>query len=387
MGSRTDFLPTLTQGVALCGLLAGAMAAPLAECATTSQFGVLADGRPVYQYTLRNRSGTEAHVISLGATLRALTLRDRRGQLVDVVLGYDTLPEYVAGRGYLGATIGRYANRIANAELPLNGKTYRLVANNGAHTLHGGASGFSSGLWERNGGDGESVRLKFVSADGDQGFPGELTAWVTYTLTDANELKISYEARTPATTVVNFTNHSYFNLGGAGVGDVLAQTFAVRANAYTPADSQGIPTGEIASVSGTAFDFREPKTLGERLKAVRDPNASRQPGFDVNLVLTDVAQGLRPAARLQDPTTGLRLEVLTTEPGLQLFTPNFPRGFLTGKGGRDYGGAAALCFEPQHFPDSPHFAHFPTTVLEPGKVFRSETVYRFSIARTPLSGF
>jgi len=372
--------------VTLAGLLLGAVAAPVAQCASESPFGEMSDGRPVFQYTLRNRVGTEAQVLSLGATLRAVYLTDRSGKRLDVVLGYDTLKEYEAGRAYFGATIGRYANRIANAQLTIADKTYPLEANNGPHTLHGGQRGFNRALWVREGGTADnSVRLKYVSPDGEEGFPGKLTVWVTYTLTAANELKISYEAKTSATTVVNLTNHSYFNLGGAGIGDISAERLSVQADAYTPVDEQGIPTGDVVSIDGTDFDLRALTTLGSRLQSARDPRVVKDRTFDQNWVLRDVGHGLRPVARLQDPATGLALDVLTTEPGLQLFTPRFPAGRLIGKGGRDYGGLAAVCLETQHFPDSPHHRNFPSTLLEPGHVFRSQTVYRFSLFGAALN--
>jgi aldose 1-epimerase len=352
--------------------------AAFAQGVSESSFGTMTDGRTVTQYLLRNRSGSEATVISYGATLRSLRLHDRAGHLVDVVLGYDSLAEYLDGKSYFGATVGRYANRIAHAEFSLDGKTYHLPANNGENTLHGGSTGFNRGLWDgvplksRN-----SIRLKYISTDGEQGFPGRLTVSVTYTLTDADELKISYEAKTSAPTVINLTNHSYFNLGGAGVGDVSQERIAVQANSYTPVDTANIPTGDIKSVDGTDYDFRAGKSLGNHLQSASDPALLKSQVYDINLVLNGGAR-LRKVALLQDPTTGLSMEVSTTEPGVQLYTPNFPRGKLTGKENRDYGGYAAICLETEHFPDSPHNPGFPTTVLRPGQIFHSETIYKFT---------
>lgn len=352
--------------------------AALAQGVSASFFGTMPDGRTVTQYFLRNRAGSEATVIPLGATLKSLRLHDRGGHLVDIVLGYDSLAEYFDGKSYFGATIGRYANRIAHAEFSLDGKTYHLPANNGENTLHGGSPGFNRGLWDRvELKSRNSIRFKFISAAGDQGFPGRLTAFVTYTLTDADELKISYEAKTSAPTVINLTNHSYFNLGGAGERDVSQERIAVQASFYTPVDAANIPTGAVESVDGTDFDFRAGKSLDEHLRSASDPVLLKSQVYDINLVL-DGAARLRKVARVEDPTTGLSMEVSTTEPGVQLYTPNFPQGKLIGKGNRDYGGYAAICLETEHFPDSPHNPGFPSTVLRPGHLFHSETIYKFT---------
>jgi aldose 1-epimerase len=307
-----------------------------------------------------------------------LRLHDREGHPIDVVLGYDSLDEYLNGGSYFGATIGRYANRIAHAEFSLDGKTYHLPANNGENTLHGGTAGFNRGLWDRVGPtSANSIRLKYVSADGDQGFPGQLTVWVTYTLTDADELKISYEARTSAPTIVNLTNHSYFNLAGAGMGEVSQERITVQASSYTPIDAANIPTGDIESSTGTDFDFRIAKSLGEHLQSASDPAVLKSQGYDINLVL-DGGASLRKVALVQDPSSGLSMEVSTTEPGMQLYTPNFTRGRLVGKGSHAYVGHGAICLEAEHFPDSPHRPAFPSTILRPGQTLRSETIYKFS---------
>jgi aldose 1-epimerase len=324
--------------------------------------------------------------MSLGATLQSLRLHDRDGHLIDVVLGYDSLAEYLNGGSYFGATIGRYANRIAHAEFSLDGKTYHLPANNGENTLHGGTAGFNRGLWNRVGPTSRnSIRLKYVSADGDQGFPGRLTVWVTYTLTDADELKISYQARTSAPTIVNLTNHSYFNLGGAGIGDVSQERITVQASSYTPVDAANIPTGDIESVGGTDFDFRTGKSLGEHLQSASDPAIVKSQVYDINLVLDGGAR-LRRVALVQDPRSGLSMEVSTTEPGVQLYAPNFTRGRLTGKGSQAYVGHGAICLETEHFPDSPHRPRFPSTVLRPGQTLRSETIYKFSTEAQNATG-
>ena len=363
---------------AVASLTLSLTTAALAQGVSESSFGTMPDGRTVTQYSLRNRGGSEATVISLGATLRSLRLHDRGGHLVDVVLGYDSLAEYLDGKSYFGATIGRYANRIAHAEFSLDGKTYHLPANNGENTLHGGSTGFNRGLWDRvQLKSRNSIRLEFTSADGDQGFPGRLTVSVTYTLTDADEVKISYEAKTSAPTVINLTNHSYFNLGGAGVGDVSQERIAVQASSYTPVDTANIPTGDIKSVDGTDFDFRAAKSLGEHLQSATDPAVVKSQGYDINLVL-DGGSRLRKVALVQDPGSGLSMEVSTTEPGVQLYTPNFTRGRLTGKGSQAYVGHGAICLETEHFPDSPHRPRFPSTVLRPGQTLRSETIYKFS---------
>jgi aldose 1-epimerase len=362
-------------GIAVMALGAGATRA-----ATQSVFGVTPDGQVVKQYRLTNARGTEAMVITLGATLRSLEVHDRNGKATDVVLGYDTLEEYLDGRWYLGATIGRYANRIANAEFAIDGNTYRLSANNGANSLHGGVKGFDRAVWVADGSDGsaaDSVRLKYVSPDGEEGYPGRLTVWVTYALTNANELKIRYQANSSATTIVNLTNHTYFNLGGSGDGEVLQERLMVAADTFTPVNGDLIPTGQIQPVADTDYDFRAPTELGSRLAAAGDPRVVASHGFDFNLVLRGHSPQLHYAATLQDPKTGIELRLDTTEPGLQLFTPHFPQDAIRGKGGKVYAGSAAICLEPQHFPDSPHNRQFPSTVLRRGEVFRSESVYRF----------
>lgn len=376
--------PRVPARCALATLMISLSTTSLGQGIAESRFGTMPDGHTVEQYSLRNRSGSEATVISLGATLQSLRLHDRDGHLIDVVLGYDSLDEYLNGGTYFGATIGRYANRIAHAEFGLDGKTYHLPANNGENTLHGGTAGFNRGLWDRVGPTrGNSIRLKYVSADGEQGFPGQLTVWVTYTLTDADELKISYEASTSAPTIVNLTNHSYFNLGGAGLGDVSQERISVKASSYTPVDTANIPTGDIESVDGTDFDFRAGKSLGEHLQSASDSAVVKSQGYDINLVLDGGAR-LRKVALVQDPRSGLSMEVSTTEPGMQLYTPNFTRGRLIGKGSLAYVGHGAICLETEHFPDSPHRPRFPSTILRPGQTLRSETIYKFSTdARNP----
>jgi aldose 1-epimerase len=367
-------------------LIIALWAASPAHAVVESRFGTMPDGHPIVQYSLQNRAGSEATVLSLGATLQTLRLHDRNGRPIDVVLGYDSLAEYLKGGSYFGATIGRYANRIAHAEFTLDGKTYQLPANNGENTLHGGTVGFNRGLWEREGPmSANSIRLKYVSTDGDQGFPGQLTVWVTYTLTEANELKISYKARTSAPTIVNLTNHSYFNLAGAGMGDVSQERITVQASSYTPVDSTNIPTGDIKSVEGTDFDFRTSKSLAERLRTASDPTLVKSQVYDINLVL-DGGTRLRKVALVQDTGSGISMEVFTTEPGMQLYTPNFTRSGSFGKGNRAYLGHAAICLEAEHFPDSPHRPQFPSTVLRPGQTLRSETIYKFSTDSPSAAG-
>lgn len=364
----------------MIALMAIALVPLPAHAAQQLVFGAMPDGQVVKQYQLTNKRGSRASVITLGAALRSLEVADREGKLTDVVLGYDTLQEYLDDRAYLGATIGRYANRIAKAEFTLDGNTYRLSPNNGANTLHGGIKGFNRVLWvvdARSGGATNSVRLKYVSPDGEEGYPGALTVWVTYTLTDNNELKIRYRARSSKTTVVNLTNHSYFNLGGAGFGDVLAERLKIDADAFTPSNPDQIPTGTIEAVAGTDYDFRAPKELGSRLATTGSPKPGASRSFDVNLVLRTRSARLHYAATVQDPKTGIELQLYTTEPALQLFTPLFTRGEIHGKEAKLYDGYAAVCLEPQHFPDSPHHPQFPSTVLRRGAEFTSESVYRF----------
>ncbi|MEU6970365.1 aldose epimerase family protein [Kitasatospora aureofaciens] len=339
----------------------------------------LPDGRSVTRWTIASPSGVRAEVLSLGARLQALYVPDREGRRANVVLGCERAGDLLGEGAYFGATIGRYANRIADGVLPLDGTTHRLTTQPTGHTLHGGRDGFATRLWDGvpvRDGRRAGVRLRLHSPDGDQGFPGALTVETTYLLDPAGRLCIGYRATTDAPTVVNLTNHAYFNLAGEGNGTVLDHLLRVEARGYLPVDAELIPIGPAARVLGTPFDLREDRRIGDRVvdgdQQIRQAGA----GFDHNWVLD--GNGLRPAAVLSHPASGRRVECLTTEPGLQVYTGNHFDGTLRGPSGRPYGTYAGVALETQHFPDSPNHPEYPSTVLRPGEEFRSMTVYRFS---------
>jgi aldose 1-epimerase len=338
-------------------------------------FGKLPDGSGVKRYTLKNKNGLVAKVIEYGAILSELWVPDRQGRTANVVAGFDNLDQYVKGCPFFGATTGRYANRIARGKFTLEGREYTLATNNGPNALHGGLKGFDKQLWKsetlRSMNGEQSVRFTYLSKDGEEGYPGNLNVTVTYTLTGDNSLVIDYLATTDQTTIVNLTNHSYFNL--AGSGDILNHEVRVSADRYTPVNDQLIPTGELAPVAGTPFDFQQPAKIGARF-----PQLTNNPrGYDHNLILKRNGPNLETIAWVSEPTSGRRMEVLTTEPAMQLYTGNFLDGKLTGIGGINYKQHSAFCLETQHFPDSPNHPHFPTTILRPGETFKSTTAYRF----------
>jgi aldose 1-epimerase len=344
-------------------------------------FGKTEEGQSVELYTLTNGNGIEARITNYGATLVSLRVPDRNAKYADIVLGYDTLDGYIGDKAYFGATVGRYSNRIAHGKFVLDGKTYTLPLNNGPNTLHGGLKGFNKHLWtaEDPGRDAAArLALTYVSRDGEEGFPGSLTVHVVYTLTDDNALKIAYSASTDKDTVLNLTNHSYFNLAGQGNGDILQQQLMLRADRFTPVDATLIPTGELRKVAGTPFNFAKPTAIGARINQ-DDEQLKIAKGYDHNWVLNhDKAGSLQSVAQAYDPGSGRVLEVLTTEPGLQFYTGNFLDGTVRGKGGKAYERRSAFCLETQHFPDSPNHPDFPSTVLKPGQKFESTTIYRFS---------
>jgi len=345
---------------------------------TTQDWGRTAEGQAVSLVTLSNRHGMVAKITSYGAIITELHVPDRQGQLTNVVLGFDNLDRYLQGHPAFGATIGRVANRIAGAKFTLDGRDYPLAANIGPHHIHGGRAGFHQRVWETRplppGADRSAVEFRYLSVDGEEGYPGNLQVRVTFTLTDDNELRIDYAAETDKATPVNLTNHSYFNL--AGHGDVLGHLLEIAADRYTPSDRALIPTGEIAPVAGTPLDFTTPKTLGSRIDGLRPhPN-----GYDHNYVLNSGGGTLAFAARAMDPVSGRVLEAWTTEPGVQLFTANGLDGRIVGTGGVVYPRHAGFCLETQHFPDAINQPHFPPVVLRPGATFRSTTVFRFSVA-------
>jgi len=346
---------------------------------TRKSWGRLADGTAVEIYALRNGK-IEAAITTYGGIVVSLQVPDRKGNMDDVLLGYDSLSQYVSNNPYFGAIVGRYANRIAHGSFLLEGKTYSVPKNDGDNSLHGGTRGFDKVVWKAKP-IKDGIELSYVSRDGEQGYPGTLTATVRYTLND-DGLRIEYSATTNKPTVVNLTNHSYFNLAGQGKGTILQQQLKIHASRFTPVDSTLIPTGELRSVEGTAFDFRALTPIGQRIAADED-QLHKGRGYDHNWVL-DKSQGqLSEAAELYDPGTGRVLQVLTTEPGLQFYSGNFLDGTIVGKQGRTYEHRSGLCLETQHFPDSPNHPNFPSTELKPGKRYRSVTAFKFSVRSDP----
>ncbi|AMP97570.1 Aldose 1-epimerase [Pedobacter cryoconitis] len=336
------------------------------------------DGKAITLYTLKNKNGAEAAITNYGGRLVSLLVPDRKQKLTDVVLGYDSLKSYQKkGEPYFGAIIGRYGNRIAKGKFVLDGKSYQLQVNDGTNTLHGGADGFYSKVWTAKKTDAQTLELSYLAKDNEAGYPGNLTVKVTYKLTDDNALMISYSAVTDKTTIVNLTNHAYFNLNGAGNQTITDHLLTIEADAYTPVDKTLIPTGKIEKVSGTPFDFTKPTLIGER---INDKNEQLEygKGYDHNFVLRS-GSGLRKAATVMSPKTGIAMEVLTTEPGIQFYSGNFLTGKdQDGKGKVSYAHRSAFCLETQHFPDAPNQPSFPATVLKPGKVYQTTTVYKFS---------
>lgn len=340
-------------------------------------FGTAPDGTPVELITLTNAQGIELRAMTYGAIIVSLKVPDKQGTLGDVVLGYDSLAGYVKSSPYFGAVVGRYGNRIAKGQFALDGQTYTLAVNNGPNALHGGIKGFDKVVWAADtlrDAVGVGIRFRYVSTDGEEGYPGMLTATVTYVLTDSNEVRIRYEATTDKATPVNLTQHSYFNL--AGSGDILGHVLQINADQITPVDSTLIPTGELMPVKGTPFDFTAPHAIGERINA-DDPQIKFGGGYDHNFVLSRADTGLILAAVLKDPKSGRVLEVRTTEPGVQFYSGNFLDGTLTGKGGTVYQHRTGMCLETQHYPDSPNHPQFPATILKPGETLRSQTVWTF----------
>jgi len=342
-------------------------------------FGVLARGREVDLFVLKNAQGMEASITTYGGIVTALTAPDRDGRFADIVLGFDSLEGYLAGHPYFGAIIGRYGNRIGKGLFTLDGQEYTLATNNDENHLHGGIVGFDKVVWDAEGREtsgGPQLTMRYLSADGEEGYPGNLEVVVTYTLPNNNELFINDTATTDKATPVNLTNHSYFNLAGHGNGDILDHEMQINADRFTPVDSSLIPTGELRNVGGTPMDFRESVTIGARIDD-DDEQIGFGLGYDHNWVLTSDGSELTLAASVLEPTTGRVMEVLTTEPGVQFYAGNFLDGSLTGKNGELYNRRYGFCLETQRYPDSPNRPEFPTAVLRPGEKYRTTTVYRF----------
>ena len=341
-----------------------------------TSFGTMPDGTAVKLFTMSNPGGMTVKITEYGAIITEIWVPDRADQRTNVVLGFDRLDEYTKGHPFFGAIAGRYANRIANGKFSLDGRDYTLAKNNGSNHLHGGLMGFDKKVWKGSvqppTSGAAAIAFTCTSPDGEEGYPGTMTVKVTYTLTDKNELRIDYQATTDKPTVVNLTNHSYFNL--AGGGSVLDHVLKLNADRYTPADAGLIPTGELAPVKGTGLDFTAPRRIGERIGDYMD----FAKGYDHNFVLNSAAGALSRCARVEEPKSGRVMEVLTTEPGVQLYTGNHLDGKRKGPGGVTYGQHTGFCLETQHYPDSPNKPAFPTAVLRPGQEFKSTTVYRFA---------
>ena len=366
----------------------GGSAMPNKATVTRAPFGTAPDGKAVELFTLTGSTGIEVRVMTYGGVIVSLRAPDRTGVLDDIVLGYDSLAGYVRNSPYFGAIVGRYGNRIAKGRFTLDGESYKLAANNGPNALHGGLRGFDKVVWGAEPitqGNVVGVKLTYTSADGEEGYPGTLQASVFYTLS-GNDLSVEYQATTDKATPVNLTQHTYFNLAGAGKSDILGHVLRINADHYTPVDSTLIPTGEIAPVAGTPFDFRTETAIGARIDR-QDPQLKNGGGYDHNFVLNGTGGETPPlAAHVIDPVTGRVLHVFTTEPGVQFYTGNFLDGKIVGKGGRTYLRRYGFCLETQHFPDSPHHANFPSTILRPGAQYRSSTVFRFTVeAKTKLA--
>jgi aldose 1-epimerase len=347
---------------------------------TKADFGKMPDGTPIEIYTLRNAKGMEATIMTYGGIVTSLKVPDKNGQFDDVVLGYDNLDGYLTNSPFFGALIGRYGNRIAKGKFTLDGVEYTLATNNAPNHLHGGVKGFDKVVWTvaeaEVGEDGPELELTYLSKDGEEGYPGNLKVKATYTLMEDNALKVKFKATTDKDTVVNLTHHSYFNL--AGGGNVLGHVVQINADRFTPVDNTLIPTGELAPVAGTPFDFRASTPIGLHINDTNNEQIKFAGGYDDNWVLNKKSDELSLAARVYEPGSRRTLEVWTTSPGLQFYTGNFLDGSITGKGGRIYQFRDAFCMEPQHFPDSPNHPDFPTTELKPGETYHNTIIYKFA---------
>jgi aldose 1-epimerase len=345
---------------------------------TRQDWGALPTGEAIDLYTLRNSNGIEISITNYGGKIVTLKTPDRKDHIDDIMLGYDSLAGYVAKNPFFGTLVGRYANRIANGQFVLDGKTYHLAVNNGPNSLHGGTVGFDKVKWQAHpdgAGKHASLGLQYVSKDGEEGYPGTLRTTVTYSLDDDNSLTLDYRATTDKKTVLNLTNHSYFNLAGHGHGPVVDHEVMINAEQFTPANQYQIPTGELRSVAGTALDFLKMHRVGDNIDSKEEQMAIAQ-GYDHNYVVN--GSGLRLAARAMHPGTGRVMEVHTTQPGVQFYTGNHLAEKIAGKGGAVYGFRSGLCFETQHYPDSPNQPSFPSAVLEPGTEYHQVTVFKFS---------
>jgi aldose 1-epimerase len=373
----TDWITLLGAGTCAVCLLGCAATSPSGSRIAKQPFGTTKDGKAVDLYTLRNARGMEARICNYGGIVVSLRVPDRNGRFDDVVLGYDTLAEYEKQSPYFGCLVGRYGNRIAKGKFTLNGKQYTLATNNGPNALHGGLKGFDKVVWQARTYEsklGPALELRYLSVDGEEGYPGNLQVTAVYTVTEDNCLRLDYTATTDQDTVINLTHHSYFNL--AAKGDILRHEVYLNADKFTPVDSTLIPTGELRPVKGTPFDFTKTTPIGERINA-DDQQLKFGGGYDHNWVINKAPGQMGLMARVYEPTTGRVMEVSSTEPGLQFYTGNFLDGTLQGKGGWVYQFRHGFCMEPQHFPDSPNQPNFPSVVLKPGQVYRNTIAYCF----------
>ena len=345
-------------------------------------FANTAEGTSVELFTLKNSKGVEAEITNYGGIVVSLKVPDRNHRLDDVVLGFADLDSYRRKHPYFGALVGRYANRIAKGAFALEGKTYKLAVNNGENSLHGGLVGFDKRVWDaksQSAAAGPALELTYISKDGEEGYPGNLAVKVIYTLTENNELKIDYTATTDKTTVINLTNHNYFNLAGEGSSTILGHELILNADRFTPVGATQIPTGELRKVADSPFDFRTPFKIGARIDS-KDEQLQVGMGYDHNFIINDYDGSLRSAAKVYEPTSGRTLEVLTTEPGVQFYSGNNLDGSLVGKSGKKYQRRFGFCLEAQHFPDSPNKPEFPSVVLKPGQTYHQTTIYRFGVS-------
>jgi aldose 1-epimerase len=393
-GSRiTAHRASAALAVAAALLFVGCAVPPQSGAPTMSpggestQFGTLANGESARLFTLRNAHGIEVQLTNYGGIITSLKTPDRAGRFSDIVLGYDNLAAYVANSPYFGAIVGRYANRIARGHFTLDGATYTLAVNNGPNSLHGGLRGFDKVIWRARpfqNQEGQSIALDYTSPDGEEGYPGTVHTTVTYTLTPDDRLIVDYQATTDKATPINLSQHSYWNLAGNASRDILGHVLTINADATTPVDSTLIPTGEIAPVDGTPFDFRTPTAIGARIEQRQNTQIRYGNGYDHNWVLNRTGaapDALVLAARVVEPTSGRTMEISTTEPGLQFYSGNFLDGTITGKGGAVYKFRYGLALETQHYPDSPNHPNFPSTILRPGQEYRSRTVFKFGVTQ------
>lgn len=376
-------LPWLSM-IAICGFLAIGAHASRAATATRSVFGRMPDGSPVEAVTLRNDRGVTVRVITYGARIQEVVMPDRNGRPANIALGFASLDGYLGTADpYFGATVGRFANRIAKGRFRLDGHGYRLPINNGVNSLHGGTKGFDRVVWEivgvKQGSASAAVSLRHVSPNGDQGYPGRLTAIATYALDDRDRMRIEYSATTDSPTIVNLSNHAYWNLSGEGSGSVMDQQLMIPAAEFTPVDDTQIPTGALKSVAGTPFDFRRPKAIGRDIRDGRSQQLLIGRGYDLNWVISrQAAVAPRLVARVVDPHSGRMLELAATQPGLQFYSGNFLDGTLVGTSGRVYRQGDAFVLEPQLYPDTPNHPNFGSARLAPGQTYRNEIIYTFS---------